>query len=45
VRTLSTFDFFKTVETLIPQGVLLAVLMVTFALQIRKWSRRRKEEA
>jgi high-affinity iron transporter len=40
VSHISSFDLlgiYPTVETLIPQGVLLVVLAVTFALQIRKW--------
>jgi high-affinity iron transporter len=31
------FGIYPTVETLIPQGVLLTVLVVTFVFQIRKW--------
>jgi high-affinity iron transporter len=41
VSGIASFDLFAiypTVETLIPQGVLLAILVVTFAFQIRKWS-------
>jgi high-affinity iron transporter len=37
---IASFDLlgiYPTVETLIPQGALFAVLVVTFALQIRKW--------
>ncbi|MDR2743207.1 MAG: FTR1 family iron permease [Treponema sp.] len=47
VSGIASFDLlgiYPTVETLIPQGVLLAVLMVTFAFQIRKWKSGKKEK-
>jgi high-affinity iron transporter len=40
ISGIASFDLlgiYPTVETLIPQGVLFAVLVVTFTLQIRKW--------
>jgi high-affinity iron transporter len=39
------FGVYPTVETLIPQGVLLAALVVTFAFQIRKWKQGNAAEA
>jgi high-affinity iron transporter len=37
ITSFDLFGIYPTVETLIPQGVLLAVLVVTFVFQIRKW--------
>jgi high-affinity iron transporter len=48
VSGIASFDLlgiYPTVETLIPQGVLLAVLALTFALHIRKWKQGRKGKA
>ncbi|MDR1587362.1 MAG: FTR1 family protein [Treponema sp.] len=48
VPGIASFDLlgiYPTVETLIPQGVLLAVLAATFAFQIRKWKSGRGEKA
>jgi high-affinity iron transporter len=45
IASFDLFGIYPTVETLIPQGVLLAVLVTTFVFQIRKWKQGNVEKA
>jgi high-affinity iron transporter len=45
VGSVDLLGIYPTLETLIPQAILLALAVVTFALQIRKWGRAKKAAA